>query len=158
MGRTDQHIQDRHPESGSVLGGKSAPVMKRPGLPRYATFINYAPEDREFAARLAEDLSRAGIPAWYDPEVTYRNTSQWASGVHPGLQECSHMVLVLSPAAVISTPVESSWQFFRENRKPVAIAQVQAAGVPDSLRRQPRFDFEEDYKAAFRDLIQALAG
>ena len=157
MGRTEMHMQQGVPESGQVLGGKSARVMKRPGQPRYAAFINCAPEDSEFAARLAEDLSKTGIPAWFDPEATGRNTDQWASRVHPGLQECSHMVVVLSPDALKSEAVEKNWQFFRSNRKPVTIAQVTPAEVPDELRRQPRFDFEEDYRTAFRHMVQALA-
>jgi hypothetical protein len=159
MGRTERHMQRNAPEAGQMIGDKKmAPALKKPGRPRYAAFINHAPEDREFAERLAEDLSKTGIPAWYDPDVAERNTKEWATGVHPGLQECSHMVVVLSPAALNSEAVEKSWQFFRDKRKPLAIAQVAAAEPPDALRRQPRFDFAEDYRAAFRNLVQALGG
>lgn len=159
MGRTEKHMQRSAPEAGEMIGGKkTASALKKPGRPRYAAFINYAPEDREFAARLAEDLSKTGISAWYDPEITERNTKEWATGVHPGLQECSHMVVVLSPSALVSEAVEKGWQFFRENRKPLAIAQINSAEVPDALRRQPRFDFAEDYRTAFRSLVQVLGG
>lgn len=158
MGRTEKHMEMKRPEAGQVFGGKSAPVMTKPGQPRYAAFINHAPEDRDFASQLAEDLSRTGIPTWFDPEATGRDTAQWATGVHPGLQECSHMVVVLSRSALDSSPVETSWKFFRTHRKPLVIAQVHPAEVPDELRRQPRFNFGEDYKAAFRELVQALAG
>jgi hypothetical protein len=68
------------------------------------------------------------------------------------------MVVVLSQSALDTTDVEENWRFFRERRKPVVIAQVQTCPVPDDLRRQPRFDFETDYKAAFRSLVQSLAG
>ena len=46
---------------------------------------------------------------------------------------------------------------FAGARKPIVVAQLQPADLPDALRRKPRFDFSgEDYKAAFRELAQVL--
>ncbi len=157
MGRTDAHQRLSRPESGQKIG-KTAPALQRPGRTRYTAYVACSRADAVFAARLAEDLSRTGIPVWIDPESETRDKSQWASGVHPALQECSHMVVVLSPAALTTGDVQESWRFFRDHRKPVLVAQVQACEVPDALRRQPRFDFGMDYKNAFRMLVQALAG
>jgi hypothetical protein len=67
------------------------------------------------------------------------------------------MVLVLSPAALTAESVESTWRFFKDKRKPVVIAQVESAEPPDAIRRSPRFDFSADYKAALRQLVQALS-
>ena len=68
------------------------------------------------------------------------------------------MVYVLSPAALTTGNVESAWQFFREKRKSIVIAQVDSADPPDPIRRSPRFDFAGDYKSAFRQMVQALSG
>lgn len=157
MGRTDAHLRASKPEK-TAIQGKTTPAMQRPGKPRYAAYINYSEPDEAFAARLAEDLSRIGIPAWFDPEGREKDSPNWASGVHPALQECSHMVVVLSQSTLDAERVQSGWRFFREQRKPVVLAQVQPCDVPDDLRRQPRFLFEEDYRTAFRDLVRALAG
>jgi hypothetical protein len=155
MGRTEAHDTLTRPDRGEVLG-KSGPVAKTTGGTRYAAFINYSHTDAAFAERLANDLSKIGIPAWYDPHPGEGEVELWASGVHPGLQECSHMVLVLSGSALKTETVEDGWRFFLDHRKPVVIAQIEAVDPPDDLRRRPRYDFDEDYKEAFREVVQAL--
>ena len=82
---------------------------------------------------------------------------QWAGGVHPALSECHRLVLVLSGQVLTNTEVAATWQFFKEKRKPVVIAQITPAEAPDAIRRSPRFDFSADYKSAFRQLVQALS-
>jgi hypothetical protein len=157
MGRTDAHHNHARPSSGRMMG-KTAAALQKPGQPQFAAYINYGPLDLTIAARIADDLNRTGIPVWVDPNDGDQDKDQWASRVQPGLLECSHMVVVLSQSALDAADVEESWRFFRERRKPVVIAQVETCPVPDDLRRQPRFDFEADYKAAFRSLVQSLAG
>ncbi len=157
MGRTDAHMRTAKPEKTDIMG-KTAPALKKPGKPRFAAYINYSPPDETFASQLAEDLTKIGIPAWFDPEGKERDSPAWASGVHPALLECSHMVVVLSEAALDAEKVQSGWKYFRGNRKPLVVAQVTPCEIPDDLRRQPRFSFEGDYKAAFRELVRALAG
>lgn len=155
MGRTDAHQRTVRPAD---IMGKTAPALKKPGKPRFAAYINYSQPDEAFASRLAEDLTKIGIPAWFDPEGKEQDSPVWASGVHPALLECSHMVVVLSEAALNTHKVQTGWQYVRGNRKPLVVAQVAPCDVPDDLRRQPRFIFEDDYKTAFRELVRALAG
>ena len=47
--------------------------------------------------------------------------------------------------------------FFRQQRKPIVVAQIDKVDPPDAIRRSPRFDFTAEYKRAFRQMIQALA-
>jgi hypothetical protein len=157
MGRTDAHLQMVRPELQRI-SGKTAPAMKRPGQPLFAAYVNYCQPDTDFAARLAEDLTRVGVPVWVDPDVMTADSPHWASSVPPALLECSHMVVVLSGSALGAEKVEKGWQYFRDHRKPVLVAQIQTCDVPDDLRRQPRFDFTMDYKAAFRELVRSLSG
>ncbi len=156
MGRTDAHLRLVKPEQQRVAGKTSA-ALGRPGKPRFAVYVNYSQPDAGFASHLAEGLIRVGVPTWADPDVTLEDSPHWASGVPPALLDCSHMVVILSPSALEAERVERGWRFFRQHRKPVLLAQIQPCDIPDGLRRQPRFDFAANYKAAFRELVQALA-
>jgi len=157
MGRTDAHLGLQRPDVGQMLGGAPHTMKKGRVSTRYAAFINFSPADEEVAARIADDLAKGGIPTWFSKEIE-ADSSHWASGVHPALTECSHMVVALSASAVASAEVEQRWAYFRGQRKPVVVAQVGPCEVPDDLRSRPRFDFEADYKTAFRQMVQALAG
>ncbi len=157
MGRTDAHNGLQRPDIGQMLGGAPHTVKKGRVSTRYAAFINFSPADEEIAARIAEDLSKSGIPTWFAKEAE-KDSSHWASGVHPALVECSHMVVVLSQSAANRSDVQQGWIYFRGQRKPVVVAQVAPCDVPDDLRSRPRFDFTADYKLAFRQMVQALAG
>jgi hypothetical protein len=68
------------------------------------------------------------------------------------------MVYVLSAQALASEGVEAAWRYFRSKGKRIVIAQLDPVDPPDPIRRSPRFDLTADYKAAFRQMIQALSG
>jgi hypothetical protein len=124
-------------------------------LPPNTIYINYAAADEETAQQLAADLAKMGMDTWlHDPTPEEVN---WAGGVHPALKACSRMVVVLSDAALDDGGNRDAWEFFRSKRKPVVIAQISDMEPPDALRRSARFDFREDYRSAFRQLIQGLA-
>jgi hypothetical protein len=81
----------------------------------------------------------------------------WGSGVHPALKECKNMVFVLSQAALSAEDVSEAWQFFREQRKPILIAQVATVEPPDAIRRSARFDFGSgDYKTMMRQMVREI--
>nr|MBN1229904.1 toll/interleukin-1 receptor domain-containing protein [Anaerolineae bacterium] len=153
MGRTDAHRGLVQPDVSQFSDISSS---SRKGLVNYATFINFAGADSPFAERLSDDLTKTGIPTWLHTESPPGEV-EWASGVHPALEECDRMVLVLSRATFNREELEDNWRFFQQRRKPVVIAQVEHCKVPDDLRRSPRFDFSEDYKSAFRELVQKLS-
>ena len=148
MGRTAAHDNLQRPDAIQVGGTQRAKLAKD------TAYVAFAEADEAIARTIAGDLEKIGIASWlhdYAPADV-----NWAGGVHPALTECASMVVVLSSAAVESTEIETAWQFFKEKRKPVIIAQVAAVDPPDSIRRSPRFDFSDDYKSAFRQLVQAL--
>jgi hypothetical protein len=64
---------------------------------------------------------------------------------------------VLSPDVLLNDEITACWQFFKEKRKPIVIAQVAPGEPPAEVRRSPRFDFTGDYKTAFRQMIGALS-
>ncbi|MGF1504329.1 MAG: toll/interleukin-1 receptor domain-containing protein [Chloroflexi bacterium] len=152
MGRTEAHSAipkpslENRPEAARSRTRSVSPIM---------AFINYAPIDLMFARQLAADLEKMGIPSWVEFDDN-ADQIQWASGVHPAFEECTHMVVVLSSDTLIGDQVRDDWETFQTMRKPVFIAQIAEVAVPDDLRRRPRYDFTSDYKTAFRQLIQEL--
>ena len=148
MGKTAGHGALSRPAAVKVA--KNSRVR----LAQETVYINFAPADAEIAARIATDLQRLGLACWL--HQTDSSEVNWAGGVHPSLQECLRMVLVLSPDALAVESVETAWRFFRDKNKPVLIAQVAPAAPPDALRRRPRFDFSADYRQAFRQLLHEL--
>ncbi len=152
MGKTHLHDESNRPEPVEVddASGRS----KGPKLQRDTAYVIYAEVDEEIAQQIAGDLENAGVAAWLHE---HDENTAWAGGVHPALQECSRMVYVLSPAALaVDDQLSESLRFFKTQRKPVVIAQVEQAAPPDLIRRSPRFDFGTAYKQAFRQMIQAL--
>lgn len=151
MGKTMLHEAKERPAAVEVTGDTR---RKRPTLERDTVYVAYASADEAIAQQLAADLNKVGIAAWLHESD---DGTAWAGGVHPALKECARMVYVLSPAALHGEDVESAWKFFKEKRKPIVIAQVAQIDPPDLIRRSPRFDLTSDYKAAFRQMLQALS-
>jgi hypothetical protein len=153
MGKTELHEESNRPEPIAI--GDGGDKRTAPKLTRDTVYLNYAPADEALAQRLAEDLEKSGLAVWLHEGST---DVKWSSGVHPALKECKHMVFVLSQAGLSADDVSSSWGFFRDNRKPIVIAQVEAVEPPDKIRRSPRFDFSgDDYKTTMRQMVRQLA-
>lgn len=150
MGATDAHRASQRPSAVAVDDGQRR--RRQPVLAKGTVYVNFAAPDEALAAQVAADLNNAGVAAWLH-EV---DEVQWAGGVHPALTECQRMVFVLSAAALADEQVTAAWQFFRDKRKPIVIAQAGEAAPPDPIRRSPRYDLAADYKGGFRALLRAL--
>lgn len=155
MGKSSAHQASDRPEAVLV---SAAGGGRRARLERDTAYVAFAEADAAMAEQIAADLEKIGIASWLH-EAESAKAVQWAGGVHPALSECSQMVLLLSPEALTTAPLTQAWQYFKAQRKPVVIAQIEAAATPDELRRSARFDFTEsgDYKRSFRELVQALS-
>lgn len=153
LGKTRLHENRERPSA--IIVAEETEKRKRPQLTRDTVYVNYALADEEAAQQIAADLMKSGLAVWlHDGDA---DTSAWAKGVHPALKECSRMVLVLSPTMAHDARVAEAWQFFRQHRKPIVIAQVAVAPPPDLIRRSPRFDFAADFKGALRQMLDALS-
>lgn len=153
MGKTELHQELRRPEPVKIGDGRDKRTA--PKLARDTVYLNYAAPDEALAQRLADDLEKSGISVWLHDGETDVN---WSSGVHPALKACQNMVYILSTAGLQDEQVSEAWQFFREKRKPIVIAQVGSVEPPDAIRRSTRCDFTSDYKSAMRELVRAIAG
>lgn len=150
MGKTHQHDEKNRPEAVQI-GDDSK--RNRPKLARETVYVTYADNDEDIAQQIAADLEKVGIAVWLHE---HDDGTNWASGVHPALLECARMVYVMSDGALNHDAVIKAWTYFREQRKPIVIAQIESVDPPDRIRRSPRFDFTSDYKQAFREMLNAL--
>jgi formylglycine-generating enzyme required for sulfatase activity len=123
-------------------------------------FISHATEaDGEFAGRLAGDLRRLGVQVWMAPE-SIRTSESWVKAIERGLRESSHVVIVLTPAAL-----ESKWV---EKETDVAIARerggqieviplfVEQVEVPLLLDSYHMVFFRQGYEAGLNRLAGDL--
>ncbi|MBN2303345.1 MAG: toll/interleukin-1 receptor domain-containing protein [Anaerolineae bacterium] len=153
MGKTPAHNRLTRPEPVQII----EPGRGGLKIPATVTYLNFGVQDGEFAEILAEDLKRIGIQTWMAED--HVRDPQWATGIHPALTECKNMVVILTPLGIKATNVQEALNFFLTTNKPVFVALLQDADVPDVLRRKPRFDFRgDDYKRQFRQLAGSLTG
>jgi Domain of unknown function (DUF5679)/TIR domain len=148
MGRTHLHSGESRPATVQVA------TNSRAKLAQDTAYINFAGADAAVAEQIADDLQKSGIAVWLHDDTS---TVHWAGGVHPALTECSRMVYVLSSHALTNESVIAAWTFFKGKGKRIIIAQLAFVDPPDAIRRSPRFDLTQDYKPAFRQMVQALS-
>jgi sulfatase modifying factor 1 len=127
-------------------------------LPRQV-FISHATQDADFAHRLADGLKQLGVPVWIAPD-SIRPGESWVDAIERGLEESSHMLVVLTPAAV-----ESSWvkketnvaiALERKGRVQILPLDVQACDVPLLLSSYQMVSFRQDYDTGFTKLVGVL--
>jgi formylglycine-generating enzyme required for sulfatase activity len=64
-------------------------------------FLSHSTKDADFAQQMADDLRAAGVPVWKAPE-SIRPGEGWVEALEYGLRTSTHMLLLMSPAAVAS--------------------------------------------------------
>jgi formylglycine-generating enzyme required for sulfatase activity len=122
-------------------------------------FISHANQDAQFAHRLADDLRRLGVPVWIAPE-SIRPGEGWVRAIERGLAESSHVVVVLTPAALESKWVEKETDVAiareRQGRIQVIPLDVEPCGVPLLLSSYQMVSFRRDYEAGLSQLADIL--
>ncbi|MGB1285388.1 MAG: TIR domain-containing protein [Aggregatilineales bacterium] len=152
MGKTYLHDEANRPDA--VVIDEAGEKRNRAKLSRDTVYVNFATADETQARQIADDLEKSGMAVWlHDPS----DDTAWSGGVHPALKDCKRMVLVLSEAIADDITVNDAWRFFKQERKPIVLAQIAPADAPDRIRRSPRFDFSADFKVALRQMLGALS-
>jgi formylglycine-generating enzyme required for sulfatase activity len=122
-------------------------------------FISYATKDAEFAHRLADDLKRLGVQVWIAPE-SIRPGESWVSAIERGLEESSHVVVVLTPAALESRWVKKETDIAiareRKGRIQVIPLNVEPCAVPLFLSSYQMVSFRSDYDVGLSQLAEIL--
>ncbi len=121
-------------------------------------FICYSPPDRPFVDRLAADLKAAGIPIWLDREETdaARGSSDWRNAVERALDDCSHMLVVLSPDALNDADVAADWSYFVGQGGMVYPVLAGDCPIPRRLKEYDAWNLHEDYEAESARLIEEI--
>ena len=118
-------------------------------------FISYAHSDKEFAARLVEDLSDYDIKIWQDTR-NIPSGANWDLEVQKGLDSSDLMLILLSVASAASQNVADEWSYFIDKNKLILPVLIEVCEVPFRLSRRQRVDLTIDYKLGFQQLIKAL--
>ena len=122
-------------------------------------FISHATADAQFAHRLADDLQRLGVQVWIAPE-SIRPGESWVSAIERGLEESSHMVVVLTPAAMESKWVQKETDVAiareRKGRIQVIPLDVKSCKVPLLLNSYQMVSFRRNYDIGLSQLAAIL--
>ena len=122
-------------------------------------FICYARVDQPFALPLAEQLKARGIGVWID-KWDARPGDDWDRDIDQGLRECTHLLIVLSPASVDSREVRGELRTILDLGKPVLPVLYKPCEIPRQLRVVQFVDFTQRKPhdvSALNELLQALS-
>ncbi|HEX2621736.1 MAG TPA: TIR domain-containing protein, partial [Phototrophicaceae bacterium] len=127
-------------------------------------FISYSRRDKNFAERLARDLSDAGLDVWIDFRQIHAG-EMWQEEIFRGLQRAEMVIVILSPDAVASYWVKREVNTAREQGKlilPVmaieALSDIKQSEELKWLEAVHFIRFPDRYEEAFRELLDALPG
>lgn len=73
-------------------------------------FLSYSREDRNWARQFFEHLKRAGIEVWFD-ESELLPGDNWAARIGSALESADALLVLISPASVVSPRLRSEVQF-----------------------------------------------
>jgi tetratricopeptide (TPR) repeat protein len=119
-------------------------------------FISYARADgSNFAQRLHDDLEKKGFQAWLDIH-DIANGADWDEEIDTALQIARVVVVLLTPAAILSIQVKSEWLSALSHYTPVIPLIMKTCDVPRILRVLNYIDFRADYETNFALLCQRL--
>jgi NAD-dependent dihydropyrimidine dehydrogenase PreA subunit len=122
-------------------------------------FISHDSVDGEFAHHLAADLQRLGVRVWIAPESICPGEG-WVDAINRGLKGSSHVVVVLTPAAVESEWVrtETSVAIAQAHRGQMQVIplEVKPCEVPLLWGNYQMISFRRGYDAGLRDLAAVL--
>src|SRR5215813_702299 len=79
-------------------------------------FISYAHEDKDFVSRLANDLDRVGVKVWQD-KVDIPVGIDWTRAAERGIDNCTALLVVLSPKSIQSDHVRAELYYAKEKQK-----------------------------------------
>ncbi|HTU47067.1 MAG TPA: toll/interleukin-1 receptor domain-containing protein [Bryobacteraceae bacterium] len=121
-------------------------------------FISYCREDLQFVRRLATDLKGAGAKVWMD-KLDLRPGQHWGRAIEDAVDSCSRLLVILSPASVVSQNVDREVLFALDERKEVIPVLYRECRIPFNLRPIHYVDFREgeDYASALEELRLALS-
>ncbi len=123
-------------------------------------FIPHSSPDKDFADWLADRLSAAGLPIWYD-KWEIRVGDSIVKKINDGLKKSDYLAAVLSQASVTSRWVQeelSAATIMRINRRGSYILPllIQDCNIPPLLSHIRYADFRYNRDRAFHELLETV--
>jgi hypothetical protein len=121
-------------------------------------YLNFSRADEEIARKIYEDLEDAEFDVWTDEDYE-PGTPTWTTAMRTAIKEAECMIVVLSPNAAKSMPVEEAVSVARLNH--LAIFSVLVEGelkraTPIGLRVDDFLDLRENYDTEIANLIENI--
>ncbi len=79
-------------------------------------FVSYAHEDSDFVLRLADDLGRVDVKVWQDKKDIPLGVD-WTREAERGIDNCTSVLVVLSPKSIQSDHVRAELYYAKEKQK-----------------------------------------
>ena len=118
-------------------------------------FISYSRADAEFALKLAKDLRSAGADIWID-QLDIVSGERWDEAVEKALEACRSILIILSPASVVSDNIRDELSFAIDEGKQIIPVLHKDCKIPFRIRRIQRSDFSSNYDDGLIQLFKAL--
>lgn len=120
-------------------------------------FISYSRDDLEFVLRLAKSLRLKGAKVWMD-KLDIRPGQRWEDEIQAAVDQCSRMLIVLSPSATLSKNVSAESSFAIDEGKEIIPVFYRQCKIPFRLRPFQYADFRDAYEIGIDELLGTLLG
>ena len=117
--------------------------------------MSYARADSDFALKLGEALRSAGVNIWLD-QLDIPTGERWDRVTEQALELCEHILVILSPASVISENVMDEVAFALEEKKQLLPILYSTCRIPFRIRRLQYIDFTKDFDKGLKHLLSTL--
>ena len=119
-------------------------------------FISYARKDQEFVFDLVKELRRVGLDIWIDQDIP--PGANWDKAVEEALAKCDKLLLIVSPASMLSENVQDEWSYFLEEGKSVYPFIYEDTELSFRLRRRQYIERSGDLLNDVANIVDVLAG
>jgi serine/threonine protein kinase len=119
-------------------------------------FISYARKDSDYVYTLARELRRIGLSIWIDQDIS--TGANWDKSIEDALRICDKMLLIVSPASMLSENVQDEWSYFLEEGKAVFPFIHQETEMSFRLRRRQYISSSKDLLSDVARIVDVLAG
>jgi hypothetical protein len=117
--------------------------------------ISYSSTDRNRALQLAGDLRKERMTVWID-KADIPAGAEFADSIETGIERCTHMVVILTPASRQSRWVKKEIHYALASGKEPITALFELCKIPLSLQGTHYADFTGSYEEGRRTLVHAI--
>ncbi len=143
-------------EKEEITGTEQQPTSDPSG----AVFVCYSRNDKSFVDKLVADLNTQGVQTWRDvDDITHTSQSNqlgWRAAIEKALDQCTAMLIVLSPGAVDSQEVQAEWNHFASYKRPIYPVIARECKLPFFLKIYQVWDLTENYENKLKQLAEQL--